>query len=295
MALKHVSYTWQLELCFESPRVEKPAEFNKAMENTRYPRSSRWCPNWAFHNTIGPTNLWGAEAIGDLMDFKPGMRVLDLGCGAASTSIFMALEHGVEVWAVDLWVDPNANHRRIVDAGLERNVFPLKAGAHQLPFPKQFFDAIVSIDAYQYFGTDVRYLSYLSQFLKVGGKVGVYLPANEIDPNDMAAQPLEHPWANLIGADWFTFRSANWWRRHWGHTHCVDVEFSSMVEHGHDDWTRWAAATLAAHGPSPDLDFISSLLESPAGRSLGFCAIIARRNDEQSISLGIAGFEDRIA
>jgi cyclopropane fatty-acyl-phospholipid synthase-like methyltransferase len=36
------------------------------------------------------------------MDLKPSMRVLDLGCGRAMSSIFLHREFDVQVWAVDL-------------------------------------------------------------------------------------------------------------------------------------------------------------------------------------------------
>jgi len=37
-----------------------------------------------------------------VLTLRPGMRVLDLGCGTALTSIFLAREYDVEVWATDL-------------------------------------------------------------------------------------------------------------------------------------------------------------------------------------------------
>ena len=61
------------------------------------------------------------------------MRVLDLGCGAAISSIFLARELGVQVWAADLWIDPTQNRRRIEEAGVGDRVFPIEAEAHTLP------------------------------------------------------------------------------------------------------------------------------------------------------------------
>ena len=52
-------------------------------------------------------------------------------------------------------------------------VFPLRIDAHSLPFAHNFFDAVIAIDAYLYFGTDERCLSYISQFIKPGGSIGV--------------------------------------------------------------------------------------------------------------------------
>jgi len=37
----------------------------------------------------------------------------------------------------------------------------------------EFFDAIISIDSFMYYGTDDLYLSYLARFLKPGGKIGI--------------------------------------------------------------------------------------------------------------------------
>lgn len=62
------------------------------------------------------------------------------------------------MWATDLWIDASENYRRIGAAGVEDRVFPIGAEAHALPFAAGFFDAMVSIDAYHYFGTDDLYL-----------------------------------------------------------------------------------------------------------------------------------------
>src|SRR5918997_725017 len=98
-----------------------------------FPRSSRYHPDWVIRN---------------------GMGVLDLGCGRATSSIFLAREFGVQVWATDLWIGASENSLRIRDAGLEDRVFPLHADARSLPYAGEYFDAIVSLDSYPYYGTD---------------------------------------------------------------------------------------------------------------------------------------------
>ena len=57
--------------------------------------------------------------------------------------------------------------RRIEEAGLNELITAVHAAAHTLPFAAGFFDAIVSIDAYQYFGTADLYLGYVLDFLKL--------------------------------------------------------------------------------------------------------------------------------
>jgi hypothetical protein len=55
-------------------------------------------------------------------------------------------------------------------------VHPVHAEAHALPFAEGFFDALVSIGAYHYFGTDDLYLGYYSRFVKPGGQLGIIQP-----------------------------------------------------------------------------------------------------------------------
>lgn len=94
----------------------------------------------------GPNPLWLAEGLSEVMPFPAGMRVLDLGCGKAASSIFLAKEFGATVWAADLWVTPSENFRRIEGAGVAERVLPIHAEAHSLPFAENYFDAIVSFD-----------------------------------------------------------------------------------------------------------------------------------------------------
>ena len=70
-----------------------------------FPRSSKYHPDWIKSSVSGGANpLWLTEWLTNDMTLKPGMRVLDLGCGRAMSSIFMHREFGVEVWAVDLLI-----------------------------------------------------------------------------------------------------------------------------------------------------------------------------------------------
>jgi cyclopropane fatty-acyl-phospholipid synthase-like methyltransferase len=77
------------------------------------------------------------------------------------------------VWAVDLWFSASENLKRIRDAGVEQRVYRIHAEARALPFADEFFDAVVAIDSYPYFGTDDHYLNYLARFIKPGGAIGI--------------------------------------------------------------------------------------------------------------------------
>src|SRR5271167_1609860 len=86
----------------------------------QFPRASQYHPEWVLANASGGANsLWLAEWLASALELRPGMRVLDLGCGRASSSIFLRREYGVQVWATDLWFSAAENSQRIRDAGVD--------------------------------------------------------------------------------------------------------------------------------------------------------------------------------
>src|SRR5215831_5275232 len=139
-----------------------------------FPRASRYNPDWVLAGVSGGANpLWLTEWLTAALDLRPGMRILDLSCGRALSSVFLRREFGVQVWATDLWFSAAENFQRVRDAGVEDGVFPIHADARSLPFAEGFFDAIISIDSFVYYGTDDLYLNYLARFLKPGGRVAI--------------------------------------------------------------------------------------------------------------------------
>src|SRR5271165_7107737 len=78
-------------------------ELTARLARPRFPRSSKYDGRWILDNMMGPHVLWLAECLSEVIELKPGMRVLDLGCGKAISSIFLAKEFGVQVVAADLW------------------------------------------------------------------------------------------------------------------------------------------------------------------------------------------------
>lgn len=98
-------------------------------------------------NLMGPNILKIIEEVATHLDLHEGMKTLDLGCGKALSSIFLAKEFGVTVFATD-------NLKRIEEMGIQDKVFPIHAEARSMPYANNFFDAVVSFDSYHYFGTD---------------------------------------------------------------------------------------------------------------------------------------------
>ncbi len=91
----------------------------------QFPLSSKYHPQWVFDNEMGPNVLWLTEYLSQRLQIQSGDRVMDLGCGRALSSIFIATEFNADVWATDLWIAPSDNWERIKQAGVADRVFPI--------------------------------------------------------------------------------------------------------------------------------------------------------------------------
>jgi SAM-dependent methyltransferase len=241
----------------------------------RFPRSAKYHPEWIIKNgmTGGGNTLWFTEWLAEVMDLKPGMRVLDLGCGGAISSIFLAREFSVQVWATDLWVSASDNLQRIRDAELLDQVFPIHADAHALPYAGEFFDAIVSIDSYPYYGTDDLYLNYLAHFVKRGRPIGIAGAGLIKEFEGDVPKHLKESWTQ----DLWAIHSASWWRRHWERTGIVKIEIAEAMPDGWRDWLDWQ---LVAH---PDNRDEIEMVRADQGQYLGSFRIVGRRTTEAKL------------
>jgi len=245
----------------------------------RFPRSSKYHPDWAIASASSGANaLWLTEWLTEAIDLRPYMRVLDLGCGLAMSSIFLRREFGVQVWATDLWFDAANNLQRVRDAAVDDGVFPIYADARALPFATQFFDAIVSIDSFVYYGTDDLYLNYLARFLKPGGVLGI--------AGAGVMQEIEGSVPDHLRAWWepsmYCLHSAPWWRRHWERTGILDIEMADTLADGWQLWRDWQMLV------APDNAVEIKAVEADRGRYLGYVRLVGRRRVEARLGEPIA-------
>ncbi len=190
-----------------------------------FPLSSRYEEQWVRKNSIGENVLYNLESLCDVIDLKPGMKVLDLGSGKAISAIFLAREFGVKVWAVDSKMCPTSNYKRIREMGCEEMVIPLKLDARQLPFPLEYFDLIIAVDSFMYYGTDFDFTNYISGFLIPGGQIGI-VDICYADKNSSMSISKK----GFINKDHFDFvHSLGWWHELWNNCRALDVEVSEIA------------------------------------------------------------------
>ncbi len=236
----------------------------------QFPRSSQYHPDWVVASASGGANaLWMTEWLTAALALRPGMRVLDLGCGRAASSIFLHREFGVQVWAVDLWFSATENQQRIRDAGSDQGVFPLQADARALPFAPDFFDAVVCVDSFHYFATDDLFLNYLTRFVKVGGAVGLAGAGLMRDIDEAPPEHLRTWWT----PDVWSLHSAAWWRRHWHQTGLLDIVLADTLPEGWQRWLDWHRVV------APDNLVEIEAVQTDQGRYLGYVRVVGHRHD----------------
>ena len=122
------------------------------------------------------------------------IRILDLGCGKGLTSIYMAEKYkNADIFAVDLWVEA---------------IIPLNCDAEKLPFAESYFDIIVSVDAYHYFGLEKDFFKYnIKPLLKENGEIYIAVPGLKDDYEKVPKELKYH----ISEEDFKYFKSINYW------------------------------------------------------------------------------------
>ncbi len=173
-------------------------------------KSYKYDKEFLNENMMGPNSMLVLEEMVENLGLKKGMRVLDLACGRGLTSIFLAKEYEVEVYATDLWTSATENHERFKAMGVEDKVIPLCFDASTMPFANGYFDAVISVDSYHYFGNNEEYFGkYIAPLLKKDGLVAIAFPSIKQDFEFETIPDEMKPYWDKEAFD--MWRSTNWW------------------------------------------------------------------------------------
>lgn len=223
-------------------------------------------------NIMGPNPAKLLEELLAKYPLEAGQTVLDLACGRGVTSIMLAKYYGQRVFATDLWIEATDNWARFQQAGLTREaIVPIHAEAHELPYAASYFDAIICVDSYQYFGLDPEYLGkHLLPLVKPGGMLLFVVPGFVKDVHDDLPKELLLSWTPEA-LD--TIHDCAYWKKVIGETKGIEVLSIAELEREHFDecWQDWLEA---------DNEYAAgdrAAIEAGAGKYMNFVVIALRR------------------
>jgi MPBQ/MSBQ methyltransferase len=140
-------------------------------------------------------HVGGRQATVDLadgMELRPGMRILDIGCGLGGASRYLAHARGCRVYAIDLAAD----FLRVAESlaarvGLADKVSYREASALALPFDDQSFDGATLMHVGMNIVDKAVLFREVKRVLKPAAVFGVY-DVMRVGPGDIA---FPVPWA----------------------------------------------------------------------------------------------------
>lgn len=190
---------------------------------------------------MGPNPLKLCEELLHDANIPAGSTVCDLGSGSGITSVMLAREYGLDTYAVDLWSDPDENREFFRQMGVaDETIHPVKADASKgLPFPAGFFDCVVSVDSYNYYGRDPEYLgAKLLPYVRRGGMLYLAIPGMVHDCHDDLPECLLASWTP---EQLEYMHDMEWWRRIIGLTLGAEIVDMRQMEGTAEAWDDWLA------------------------------------------------------
>ncbi|MGP1676704.1 MAG: SAM-dependent methyltransferase [Burkholderiales bacterium] len=124
---------------------------------------------------------------------RPGMRLLDIGCGLGGAARYFAHEHGCQVTGIDLSPEyVNVTNALAARVGLGERVFCELGSALALPFAPESFDAAYMFHVGMNIESKARLFAQVRRVLAPSGLFGIY------DVMRLAAGELSYPvpWAS---------------------------------------------------------------------------------------------------
>jgi SAM-dependent methyltransferase len=189
----------------------------REVDKSRYPELSDYTKDDIWRDS-GPGGLYLVSLLARELGLRPNSLVLDLGCGSAESSLYLADKSNVTVIAVDLWRDPADNARKVESRGHRGNVIPMWLDAAKpMPFAEEYFDAILCVNSLSFLGTDLEVVDRIARHLK---KDGVFCSGGEclneeFTPDQLANPPGVYDFAKQVWEeDFLILHSPGWWADH---------------------------------------------------------------------------------
>lgn len=233
------------------------------------PFTDAYAPQFLLDTMMGPNAMRITEEMTSFLSITPNMRILDLGCGMGLSSILLAKKYDATVFAADLWITPTENATRFSCLGLGEKIILLSVDAtKELPFAHEYFDMIISVDSYHYFGDKESTLPMLLPYLKTGGSFAVAIPGLKEDfPDGVVPQELKPFWQPEMD-----FHSCMWWESLWQQEPGIKTILCREMDCCRQAWDDWLQS------PNPYAQGDIPMMEVEGGKYFNLVQIVGQKN-----------------
>ena len=208
---------------------------------TDYPELQGYSRDEIYHDFFGGGGLYLATHMLRSLRLKPGDRVLDLGCGKGSTSIFMAKHSGVQVTALDLWTSAEFLEQKFSASGFSNRITPIQMDATlPLSFPADHFDTIFCMNSFNFYGGTTDFIQRLLTHLKPGGQIciGSEVLSSEFTEDQLANPPYVYAFqlpapnehVDVFEGDFKKQHTPAWWCSLFKSSGVLQVESCQEIE-----------------------------------------------------------------
>lgn len=132
-----------------------------------------------------PVTNWGLGYV----DFKAGMKMLDIGCGGGAT-LKRLLNRSADsmVYGIDISEESVAKARKVNSKLLDKQVFIQTGSAEKLPWNDNTFDIVTAVETVYFWPNIDKCFTEVKRVLKPDGQFAVIV---EVTSKDSA-------WTNLV-------------------------------------------------------------------------------------------------
>ena len=149
----------------------------QSIEDLKICCASLYESDWAkllLGDSFHPGGLSLTHRVGELLDLKPGLRLLDIASGPGTSAIYLAQQFGCEVVGIDFGADTVTRANvSTAEAGLAHLVRFEQGDAERLPFDAQTFDAVLCECAFCTFPNKPTAAREFARVLRPGGRLGL--------------------------------------------------------------------------------------------------------------------------
>lgn len=194
-------------------------------------------PEFIHENLMGPNvALMFAEQCPGVLPADPEARICDLGCGAGLSSLLAAQAVPGTIYAVDSWNTPEQNRERFDAFEFGSRIEAIQADAPELPFEENFFDALFSLDSYNYFGRAEGVIDQVARYVKPGGQIILSFPG--------LIRPLDDAMMEVFSASWTPEQMEyilplEWWRDLLSRSGAVRIDEIAEMDCYEQSWADW--------------------------------------------------------